>query len=563
MSRKDELLNLLKDELKGNFLAASSLEENRLFIDIKKEALVETASQLMKEGARYQMGVGYEAKKNGQGLAMVHTFAFDADSLLVAIRALTTEDEPEFDSLTPFIPGAGWSEREYIDLLGLHFKNHPHPKRLVLSDDWPEGIYPLRQEVPYDLIPPAAEEVAFRLDEAPPGSSIIPFGPFHACLHEPAHFAVYVDGEEIKGCEYRGFMVHRGIEKLAATELTYNEIPFVAERICGICGSVHSVNYAQAVEAASGLKIPRRAEFIRTIMLEIERLHSHLMWLGVAGHLIGFDTVFMQAWRIREKIMWLAESLTGNRKTYGMVIIGGVRRDIDLTKAELIKKTLAEVEKDVQALEKAIIKDKSIHRRTKGVGYLSREKAKEWNLVGPVARARGLDIDARRDHPYAAYDEVKFEVVVADSGDVWGTLVVRIKEIYEAIRIIHQCLEKLASRLQGSPLAIEIEEPIPAGQQGLSVVEAPRGEAVHYVLTGDDNRPERWRVRAPTYPNLQAVPDMLLNNKLADFPIIVGSIDPCISCTDRVAVIDRRSASGRILSRQELEKLSREMRSKT
>ncbi len=563
MSRKDELLNLLKDELKGNFLAASSLEENRLFIDIKKEALVETANQLMKEGARYQMGVGYEARKNGRGLAMVHTFAFDADSLLVAIRALTTEDEPEFDSLTPFIPGAGWSEREYIDLLGLHFKNHPNPKRLVLSDDWPEGIYPLRQEVPYDLMPPAAEEVAFRLDEAPPGSSIIPFGPFHACLHEPAHFAVYVDGEEIKGCEYRGFMVHRGIEKLAATELTYNEIPFVAERICGICGSVHSVNYAQAVEAASGLKIPRRAEFIRTIMLEIERLHSHLMWLGVAGHLIGFDTVFMQAWRIREKIMWLAESLTGNRKTYGMVIIGGVRRDIDLTKAELIKKTLAEVEKDVQALEKAIIKDKSIHRRTKGVGYLSREKAKEWNLVGPVARARGLDIDARRDHPYAAYDEVKFEVVVADSGDVWGTLVVRIKEIYEAIRIIHQCLEKLASRLQGSPLAIEIEEPIPAGQQGLSVVEAPRGEAVHYVLTGDDNRPERWRVRAPTYPNLQAVPDMLLNNKLADFPIIVGSIDPCISCTDRVAVIDRRSASGRILSRQELEKLSREMRSKT
>ncbi len=563
MSRKDELLNLLKDELKGNFLAASSLEENRLFIDIKKEALVETANQLMKEGARYQMGVGYEARKNGRGLAMVHTFAFDADSLLVAIRALTTEDEPEFDSLTPFIPGAGWSEREYIDLLGLHFKNHPNPKRLVLSDDWPEGIYPLRQEVPYDLMPPAAEEVAFRLDEAPPGSSIIPFGPFHACLHEPAHFAVYVDGEEIKGCEYRGFMVHRGIEKLAATELTYNEIPFVAERICGICGSVHSVNYAQAVEAASGLKIPRRAEFIRTIMLEIERLHSHLMWLGVAGHLIGFDTVFMQAWRIREKIMWLAESLTGNRKTYGMVIIGGVRRDIDLTKAELIKKTLAEVEKDVQALEKAIIKDKSIHRRTKGVGYLSREKAKEWNLVGPVARARGLDIDARRDHPYAAYDEVKFEVVVADSGDVWGTLVVRIKEIYEAIRIIHQCLEKLASRLQGSPLAIEIEDPIPAGQQGLSVVEAPRGEAVHYVLTGDDNRPERWRVRAPTYPNLQAVPDMLLNNKLADFPIIVGSIDPCISCTDRVAVIDRRSASGRILSRQELEKLSREMRSKT
>jgi len=564
MSRKEELLELLKEKLKADFLAEDfSTEDRCLFIDLKKESLVEAAKILMSQGARYQAGVGYDARKSGRGLALVHTFAFDSDSLLVAIRAFTPEDHPEFESLTPLIPGAGWSEREYIDLLGLHFNNHPNPKRLVLSDDWPEGIYPLRQDVPYDLMPPSAEEVAFRLDEAPPGSSIIPFGPFHACLHEPAHFAVYVDGEEIKGCEYRGFMVHRGIEKLAATELIYSEIPFVAERICGICGSVHSVNYAQAVESAAGLKIPRRAEFIRTIMLEIERLHSHLMWLGVAGHLIGFDTVFMQAWRIREKIMWLAEGLTGNRKTYGMVIIGGVRRDIDREKASQVKKTLAEVEKDLLALDKAIIKDRAIHRRTKGVGFLSKEKAVEWSLVGPVARARGLAIDARKDHPYAAYDEMKFEVAVAESGDVWGTLVVRIKEIYEAIKIINQCLEKLASIPENSPLAVELDSPVPAGRQALSVVEAPRGEAVHYLLTGDDNRPERWRVRAPTYPNLQAVPDMLLNNRLADFPIIVGSIDPCISCTDRIAVIDRHSAEAKMLSRQELEKLSREMRSKT
>ncbi|HRD02791.1 MAG TPA: NADH-quinone oxidoreductase subunit C [Candidatus Saccharicenans sp.] len=563
MSRKEELLNWLKEKLKGDLLAEDVSREKCLFIDIKKEALIETAQLLLSRGARYQVGVGYDARKSGQGLAMVHTFAFDSDALLVAIRAYTPEDKPEFDSLTPTLPGAGWSEREYIDLLGLHFNNHPNPKRLILSDDWPEGIYPLRQEVPYDLMPPAAEDVAFRLDEAPPGSSIIPFGPFHACLHEPAHFAVYVDGEEIKGCEYRGFMVHRGIEKLAATELTYSEIPFVAERICGICGSVHSVNYAQAVESAAELKISRRAEFIRTVMLEIERLHSHLLWLGVAGHLIGFDTVFMQAWRIREKIMWLAESLTGNRKTYGIVIIGGVRRDINREKAGQIKKILGEVEKDMLALEKAIVKDKAIHRRTRDVGYLSKEKAIEWSLVGPVARARGLAIDARKDHPYAAYDEVKFDVQVADSCDVWGTLVVRVKEVYEAISIINQCLEKLALIPENSPLAVELEGPIPAGRQGLSVVEAPRGEVVHYLLTGDDNRPERWRVRAPTYPNLQAVPDMLLNNRLADFPIIVGSIDPCFSCTDRVVVIDRKSASGKILSQQELENLSRKMRSKS
>lgn len=560
MTKKEYLAGLLKNKLGVDFLGEEPSSDRRLFVDLKKQALLAAVKLLLEQGGRYQVGIAYDDRKNNQRFALLHTFAFDADGLLVALRTFTPESEPEFDSITPVVPGAGWSEREYRDLLGLNFKGHPNLKRLVLSDDWPEGIYPLRKEVPHDLMPPAAEEVAFRLEQAPPGTSVIPFGPFHASLHEPAHFSVYVDGEDIKGCEYRGFMTHRGIEKLGEAELTYNDVPFVAERICGICGSVHSTNYAQAVEAAAGLKISRRAEFIRVVMLELERLHSHLLWLGVAGHLIGFDTVFMQAWRIREKIMWLAEGLTGNRKTYGMIIIGGVRRNITREKAEDIRRVMQEVEKETLTLEKAIIKDKTIHKRTRGVGYLSKEEAIRWNLVGPVARARGLDIDVRRDHPYAAYDELKFDVPLAETGDVWGTLVVRLKEIYEAIKIIRQCLDKLAVLPEHEPLALELEGPVPAGKQGLSVVEAPRGEAVHYVLTGEENRPERWRVRAPTYPNLQAVPDMLLNNKLADFPIIVGSIDPCISCTDRVLVVELRESRARIISKQELEKMSRKVR---
>jgi Ni,Fe-hydrogenase III large subunit/Ni,Fe-hydrogenase III component G len=557
LKQKQELLNLLRAELKDGFLGEEPSGENRLWAEVKREALVRAAELLLQAGGRYQVGIGYDARKSGKGFALIHSFAFDRDGLIAAIRAFAPAEDPEFDSLTPIIPGAGWSEREYQDLLGLRFKNLSNGKRLVLSDDWPEGIYPLRADVPYDLMPPSAEEVAFRLEQAPPGTTVIPFGPFHASLHEPAHFSVFVDGENIKGCEYRGFMVHRGIEKLAQTELTYNDIPFLAERICGICGSVHSVNYAQAVEAASGLKISRRAEFIRVVLLELERLHSHLLWLGVAGHLIGYDTVFMQAWRIREKIMWLAESLTGNRKTYGMVIIGGVRRDITSDQAENIKRVLSEVEKEMLQLEKAIIKDKTIQRRMRGVGYLSREEAIRWNLVGPVARARGLTLDSRKDHPYAAYDELEFDVPVVEDGDVWGTMVVRIKEVYEAIRIIRQCLDKMPA---DRPLALELEGPIPVGKQGLSVVEAPRGEAVHYVLTGDGQQPERWRVRAPTYPNLQAVPAMLLDNKLADFPIIVGSIDPCISCTDRVLVVELGSNSKRLLTKEELESISRKMR---
>lgn len=204
MTRKEMLLLKLGHELKTDLLAEVPTNPQRLFIDIKRQALIKTSEILIGQGARYQVATGYDARKSGQGFALVHSFAFDQDSLIVAVRAFAPEENPEFDSLTPYLPGAGWAEREYIDLLGLRFKDHPEPKRLVLSDDWPAGIHPLRRDIPHDLMPPAAEEVAFRLEQPPKGTSVIPFGPFHASLHEPAHFSVYVDGEDIKGCEYRG-----------------------------------------------------------------------------------------------------------------------------------------------------------------------------------------------------------------------------------------------------------------------------------------------------------------------------------------------------------------------
>jgi Ni,Fe-hydrogenase III large subunit len=261
----------------------------------------------------------------------------------------------------------------------------------------------------------------------------------------------------------------------------------------------------------------------------------------------------MQAWRIREHIMWLSERITGNRKTYGMVIVGGVRRDITPDIRADILKVINDVEKDLMVVHKSIIGDSAIHKRTKGVGYLSKESAIKWSLVGPVARARGIDIDVRRDHPYAAYRDVSFDVPVTDTCDVWGTLLVRLLEIYESNKIIRQVLDKMPD----GPILTELDEVIPALHYGISVVEAPRGESVHFVITGEENRPDRWRVRAPTYPNLQGIPEMLLNDQFADFPIIVGSIDPCFSCTDRVEVVNIKSGSKGILSKSELEEISR------
>lgn len=550
---RKELEAALTAQLGDAVICVEKTDRRTVFVDVRREAIRAASRIIVAQGGRYMCSVGYDEIARDGSLGLVHTYSVDSEDRFVCLRTKAPADDPVVESITPDLPSAGWSEREYMDLLGFKFPNHPKPKKLIVCDDWPAGIYPMRKEVPHDLVPQGAEDVAYQLDEAPPGTKIVPIGPFHPSLHEPEHFAVYVDGETIKGCDYRGFMTHRGIEKLCQTQVSYNEIPFIAERICGICGSVHATAYSQAVEAAGGIRIPRRAEYIRTLMLEIERIHSNLLWLGVAGHLIGFDTVFMQAWRVREQLMWLAERLTGNRKTYGMILIGGVRRDITPEIADDIRAVVTKIEQELRVIHKAIEKDSSIHKRTKGVGTITKQEAIDWGLVGPVARARGVDIDARRDHPYAAYDEMKFDVPVLDDCDVWATLVIRVLEVYEAIRIIHQVLD----RMPAGEFFVELKDDIPPLRHAITVVEAPRGESTHYVITGEDNRPERWRVRAPTYPNLQAVPLMLLDEQFGDFPIILGSIDPCFSCTDRVAVVDLRSGKASSLTKSELERMSR------
>jgi Ni,Fe-hydrogenase III large subunit len=389
--------------------------------------------------------------------------------------------------------------------------------------------------------------------EAPAGASVIPMGPFYPVLEEPAYWRLFVEGETIVGCDTRLFYNHRGIEKLGDSVLTYNQIPSLAERICGICGFIHSTCYCQAVEKAAGIQAPRRARYIRTIMLELERIHSHLLWLGIAGHIIGFETVLMQTWRIREPVMWLCEAISGNRKTYGMNTIGGLRRDLrDDVRPELLS-TLATVEKETIAVRDAIVGDSVLHARTKGVGVLTKESARSVCVVGPPARASGIAIDARIDHPYAAYDEVPPRIVVQEAGDTWARVLVRVGELVESIRLVREAL----SALPEGPICAEINEEIPPGKVSVSVVEAPRGEAIHFVMTGGDNRPYRWRVRAPSYANLQALPAAVMHGTIADVPITLGSLDPCFSCTERLETVDRRTRAVRVYTHAELLEMSR------
>jgi Ni,Fe-hydrogenase III large subunit len=288
-------------------------------------------------------------------------------------------------------------------------------------------------------------------------------------------------------------------------------------------------------------------------MLELERLHSHLLWVGLACHIIGFDTLFMQSFRIREPIMWIAEKITGNRKTYALCLIGGVRWDITPELKVELRQALEKLESEWTPVVAAVSKDKNIQRRTRGVGVATKDLVKSAALLGPVARAAGVPLDCRRDHPYAAYDRLDFRVITEDGGDVWSRVLVRMKEVFESIGIIRQCLEKM----EDGPLQLPVTDELPAGRIGLSSVEAPRGESHHFLITGEKNRPRRWRVRAPTYQNLQGIPAMIKDQQFADMTISLGSIDPCFSCTDRLETVDLKSGRIRQWSQAELDQLAR------
>ena len=316
---------------------------------------------------------------------------------------------------------------------------------------------------------------------------------------------------------------------------------------------MHSTCYCQAIEIAAEIEVPRRARYLRTLLLELERIHSHLLWVGLACHFIGFDTLFMQAWRIREPVMWLTEYLTGNRKTYGMNLIGGVSRDLPHDALKRIPPVIYKIEKEATQVVDAILEDGSLRLRLQGAGILSHEDAKALCAIGPTARGSGVAIDARIDHPYAAYDEMDFEMCVETGCDIWARTLVRIHELFEAIKIVRQIIAKMPA---GAIMA-EVKE-IPSGREGVSSVEAPRGEVHHYVLSGDEQRPYRWRVRAPSYNNLQCIPSMLENMTIADAPISIGSVDPCFSCTERVAVIDKKSGQFKMYTQDELLKQFRE-----
>ena len=373
----------------------------------------------------------------------------------------------------------------------------------------------------------------------------VPIGPIHPALKEPVMFEFELEGERIKDVTVYLGQVHRGIE-WAGTRRNPIQILYLAERICGICSYSHPAAFALAVERIADIDVPERAEYLRVIQAELERICSHVLWAGVAAHEIGFDSVLFLTWQIREKALDLTEYLTGNRVTKAIMMIGGVRRDITDDMLPTVRKTLDFLKENFEKLRKIFLDDKTFQMRTKNCGILTKEDALKLCAVGPTTRASGVKKDVRIDQPYFAYNELDFDYVTPDvltgevNGDVYDRIIVRLLEVKQSIDLIEQCLDQMPSGdILAEPkiqkLLIQLKK---AKGEAIGVIEAPRGEDIHFVKLVGEEHPYSWKVRAPTYNNILPWIPMLKGEQIADIPIVAASTDPCMSCTNRVAVIE-------------------------
>jgi ech hydrogenase subunit E len=355
--------------------------------------------------------------------------------------------------------------------------------------------------------------------------TIIPFGPQHPVLPEPIHLDLVLEDEKvIEALPSVGF-IHRGLERLAEVK-DFHELVYVAERICGICSFIHSQGYCQGVETLLNVEVPPRAKYFRTIWAELSRIHSHLLWLGLFADSFGFESLFMHCWRVREKIVDIIESTAGGRVIFGSCKVGGVRRDIPNETLRGIKAELAVIEAQYNELKPTFLHDNSVKRRTIGIGTLSKEQAHALGAVGPTLRGSGV-ISDMRTLGYSAYKDLNWEPVVETGGDCYARTVVRIREVNMSFDIIRQAIDKIPD----GPVDIKVTGN-PDGEF-FSRLEQPRGEVVYYVKGDNTKFLERFRIRTPTFANIAPLVVMLKGCELPDVPVIVLTIDPCISCTER------------------------------
>lgn len=477
-------------------------------------------------GATFAMIVGTDDRAEGQGYGMFQVFNLGADGY-VTLETRLGDDHLGFASVAPVVPAASWAEREVHDLFGFHPVGHPDPRRLVLPEGWPQGQYPLRKDfdpaVADALVP--AEPALMRVEGE--GVFEVAVGPIHAGIIEPGHFRFSVDGEHVINLEARLFWKHRGMEKRA------EGVPFaqglvIAERLCGACSFANALAYAQAVEALTGCQVSERARLIRVVGAELERLYNHAGDVGGVLTDVAYGTGAAHAMRLRERVLALNEELAGNRLLMGLLTLGGVRYDLEPGFMRRLESELARLRKEMLTILDILLHSESVLDRLETTGVVRPEVAKDLGLVGPVARAAGIDADVRRDAPYAGYGLLAFDVATRVKGDVLARVKVKADEFVQSTHLIAQALSRLPEGALRAPMG-----PAEPGSWAYSATESPRGENLHFVMAGEGDTIRRYKVRTSSYMNWPAIQHAALGNIVPDFPVINKSFNLCYACCDR------------------------------
>ncbi|HUS46461.1 MAG TPA: NADH-quinone oxidoreductase subunit C [Phycisphaerae bacterium] len=535
------LLSRVVEALGGLVLEVEEQDPRQGWVRVDPARVREMARIMFHDlGARLATVTGIDVR---DGIDILYHWCFAGDTYVVTVKGLAARPSLEIDSVGQDLPAADWIEREMHDLLGAEFRGHPDMRRLILADNWPDGVHPLRRDFQVPKVDASGRRETDRWAGAPDkkrppeppkhktpptGTMLVNVGPFHPLQEEAEFFQLYCEGETVVDMDVRLAYNHRGIEELS-TRMTWDQVPFLVERVCGICSASHPWAYIRAVESICGIEAPPRAEYLRTIVAELERLHSHMLWIGLAGHFLGYNTVWMWAWKYREPVMDILELITGSRIHYANNKIGGVRRDVPPDLYPEIRKAVDSIKKPLEMLTNAILDDPVLHARLKNVGVLSKEDALAYGVTGPTARGSGVDIDVRRDDPLGVYDRVEWSVIVQEAGDVFAKAVVRCLENFESIKIIEQCLDQIPEGLVETPVSH-----IPPGE-GCGRYEAPRGETFHYVRSDGGAGPVRHKIRAPSYVNIPSFKASCIGQHIADVTITLAAVDPCYSCTERLA----------------------------
>lgn len=516
-------LNIVSRQLRATELGLTDIvlrPPREVRIIVERERIPALADYLRERfGGRPELILAEDTRGEGSGFTLRYIFELEGADVFVVASAVVPEDDRVFPSLATRSYLASRFEREILDLFGLLPVGHPDLRGLPLHQFWPADYHPLLKDAsPPDKFPDDGTPYPFRRVEGE-GIHEITVGPVHAGIIEPGHFRFSVEGETIINLESRLYFVHKGIEKLFETMTPATGVE-LAERISGDSSVAHAMAFCQAVESLGGVTIPARAAYLRVVLLEMERIYNHIADVGAICADTGFAFANAHAMRLREEVLRLNARLVGHRLLRGALLPGGMRCDLSPSHVRDLRATMARIIADFDEVVDIAINNSSVLDRLHGTGHLTEKTAREMQVAGLVARASGIDADARRDHPFAAYGHLQINVPGFNSGDVWARMMVRVEEAHEAFKLITSALDALP---EGKTL--QRIEAMPAGTSDFGLVEGWRGPIWHWVVAGEDSSLSRVKVKDPSFANWPALNYAILKNIVPDFPLVNKSFN--------------------------------------